>query len=136
MLPALTTLLLFQLIGEVLVRALNLTLPGPVLGMVASSLAFGALLADFSQIRLIQVIQGAALLTMVLNVVALWKQEARDPARTAHRGTPRRGARAGQAAPRPVLPGFDQISSYSGSVRNSGYSGVSDISSKMTAALS
>ncbi|QAZ38565.1 MFS transporter [Methylibium sp. Pch-M] len=60
-----------------------------LLGMVASSLAFGALLADFSQIRLIQVIQGAALLTMVLNVVALWKQEARDPARTAHRGTPR-----------------------------------------------
>ena len=43
---------------------------------------FGALLADFSQIRLIQVIQGAALLTMVLNVIALWKQEARDPART------------------------------------------------------
>ena len=34
MLPALTTLLLFQLIGEVLVRALNLTLPGPVLGML------------------------------------------------------------------------------------------------------
>jgi BCD family chlorophyll transporter-like MFS transporter len=30
--------------------------------------------------RLIQVIQGAALVTMALNLVALWKQEARDPA--------------------------------------------------------
>jgi BCD family chlorophyll transporter-like MFS transporter len=53
-----------------------------LLGMVASALAFGALLAEFGQIRLIQVIQGAALLTMVLNGLALWKQEARDPART------------------------------------------------------
>jgi BCD family chlorophyll transporter-like MFS transporter len=40
--------------------------------------------ADFSQTRLIQVIQGAAVLTMVLNVVALWKQEpaTRPPHRT------------------------------------------------------
>jgi MFS transporter, BCD family, chlorophyll transporter len=53
-----------------------------LLGMVASALAFGALLAHFSEIRLIQVIQGAALATMALNVVALWKQEARVPART------------------------------------------------------
>ncbi len=34
----------------------------------ASALLFGALLADFSQVRLIQVIQGAALATMVLNL--------------------------------------------------------------------
>jgi BCD family chlorophyll transporter-like MFS transporter len=52
-------------------------------GMVGAALAFGALLADFSQLRLIQVIQGAALVTMGLNLLALWKQEARDPARTA-----------------------------------------------------
>ena len=58
-----------------------------LVGMVASALVFGALLADFSQVRLIQVIQGAALVTMVLNMVALWKQEARNPA--AHRGRPR-----------------------------------------------
>ena len=32
--------------------------------------------------RLVQVVQGAAVVTMVLNVVALWKQEARDPPRT------------------------------------------------------
>lgn len=48
-------------------------------GTVASSFAFSALLNNFSQIRLIQVIQGAAALTMILNVVALWKQEARKP---------------------------------------------------------
>lgn len=53
-----------------------------LVGMVFSSLVFGALLEEFSQKRLIQVIQGAAVVTMVLNIVALWKQEARDPART------------------------------------------------------
>jgi BCD family chlorophyll transporter-like MFS transporter len=54
-----------------------------LLGMVGSAIIFGGLLAHFSEIRLIQVIQGAALTTMVLNLAALWKQEARDPARTA-----------------------------------------------------
>ncbi|MGD8643425.1 MAG: BCD family MFS transporter [Chromatiales bacterium] len=53
-----------------------------LLGMVASSLMFAWLLQGFTEIRLIQVIQGAALLTMVLNVVALWRQEARNPDRT------------------------------------------------------
>jgi BCD family chlorophyll transporter-like MFS transporter len=51
-------------------------------GMAISAVAFGALLANFSQVRLIQVIQGAAVITMVLNVIALWKQEARNPALT------------------------------------------------------
>ena len=54
-----------------------------LLGMVGSSLVFGALLDEFSQIRLIKVVQGAAVATMVVNIIALWKQEARDPARTA-----------------------------------------------------
>ncbi|WP_026380064.1 BCD family MFS transporter [Afifella pfennigii] len=53
-----------------------------LLGMVVSALVFGALLEDFGPTRLVQVIQGAALLTFVLNVVALWKQEARDPSST------------------------------------------------------
>ncbi len=53
-----------------------------LLGMVGSALAFGALLADFGQLRLIRVIQGAAVATMLLNGLALWKQEARDPSRT------------------------------------------------------
>lgn len=54
-----------------------------LLGTVVSALCFGALLRDFNQLRLIQVIQGAALLTMLLNIIALWKQEARNPQSTA-----------------------------------------------------
>ncbi|MEQ8663716.1 MAG: PucC family protein, partial [Gammaproteobacteria bacterium] len=54
-----------------------------LLGTVASALVASVLLDDFSQLRLIRVIQGAALLTLVLNVVALWKQETRRPARQA-----------------------------------------------------
>jgi MFS transporter, BCD family, chlorophyll transporter len=53
-----------------------------LVGMVGSALAFGALLGKFSEIRLIQVIQGAALTTFVLNVIALWKQEPRRPSLT------------------------------------------------------
>ncbi len=51
-------------------------------GMVISSLMFGWLLSDFNTLTLIQVIQGAGVVTMLLNVVALWKQEARNPAVT------------------------------------------------------
>jgi MFS transporter, BCD family, chlorophyll transporter len=52
-------------------------------GTIVSALIFGALLADFSPGRLIQVIQGSAVATMVLNTLALWKQETRRPVRTA-----------------------------------------------------
>jgi BCD family chlorophyll transporter-like MFS transporter len=51
-------------------------------GMVGSGVVFGLLLSDYSPKRLIQVVQGAAALTIALNLVALWKQEPRDPART------------------------------------------------------
>ncbi len=54
-----------------------------LVGMIGSSLAFGAALADFTPGRLVQVIQGAAVATMALNVVALWKQELRRPRRGA-----------------------------------------------------
>ncbi len=54
-----------------------------LVGMVASGLAFGKLLANFSELRLIQVIQGAAVVTMGLNLLALWKQEARGTVRKA-----------------------------------------------------
>lgn len=47
-------------------------------GMLVSSLFLGLLLADFSALRLVQVIQGAAIVTMVLNCVALWRQEVRN----------------------------------------------------------
>ncbi len=52
-------------------------------GMMVSALILGALLADFSALRLIEVIQGAAIVTMVLNCAALWKQEVRNPGLTA-----------------------------------------------------
>ncbi|MDE2048435.1 MAG: BCD family MFS transporter [Betaproteobacteria bacterium] len=52
-----------------------------LLGMVVSGMVFGLLLADFSQLRLIQVVQGAALVTMALNIAALWKQEGRGAPR-------------------------------------------------------
>ena len=52
-----------------------------LVGMMGSALAFGWLLQDFSRVRLIQVIQGCAILTIGLNLVALWKQEARQPTR-------------------------------------------------------
>jgi BCD family chlorophyll transporter-like MFS transporter len=55
-----------------------------LLGMAASSIAFGLLLTPFAPLRLVQVVQGAAALTMALNLVALWKQEARDPQATRH----------------------------------------------------
>jgi BCD family chlorophyll transporter-like MFS transporter len=48
-----------------------------LVGSVVSSLVFGALLVDFSPGRLVQVIQGSAVATIVLNGIALWKQEAR-----------------------------------------------------------
>jgi len=54
-----------------------------LLGMVASGFTFSQLLADFNPLRLVQVVQGAALLTVIFNLIALWKQEARDPTRTA-----------------------------------------------------
>ncbi|MEL7311026.1 MAG: BCD family MFS transporter [Pseudomonadota bacterium] len=53
-----------------------------LLGMLISALAFGQLLQDFSQVLLIRVIQGAAMVTVVLNVIALWKQESINPERT------------------------------------------------------
>ncbi|MEO0912549.1 MAG: PucC family protein, partial [Pseudomonadota bacterium] len=56
-----------------------------LLGMIASALIFGALLADYTPGRLIQVVQGAAVVTVVLNLAALWKQEARDRTRAQSR---------------------------------------------------
>ncbi len=53
-----------------------------LVGMMVSALVIGRLLADFTPTRLVQVVQGAGALTMVLNVVALWKQEARNPGAT------------------------------------------------------
>jgi BCD family chlorophyll transporter-like MFS transporter len=50
-------------------------------GMVVSSVVFGYLLADFGQVRLVRVVQASATVTMALNLIALWKQEPRQPGR-------------------------------------------------------
>jgi BCD family chlorophyll transporter-like MFS transporter len=59
-------------------------------GMMVSALLFGHLLADFSHGRLIQVVQAAALATLVLVAVSVWKQESRrgaDPGAVERRPT-------------------------------------------------
>ncbi|MCR9086704.1 MAG: PucC family protein [Rhodobacteraceae bacterium] len=61
-----------------------------LLGMVVSALIFGWLLEPYTPGRLVQVIQGCAVVTVALNLAALWKQEARD----------RNRAREMQLAPR------------------------------------
>ncbi len=50
-----------------------------LVGMLVSSLIIGRLLQDFTNTRLVQVVQGVGLATMLLNLTALWKQEARSP---------------------------------------------------------
>ena len=61
-----------------------------LLGMVGSSFVFSLILEEFNPKKMIQIVQGLAVLTFVLNAIALWKQEARDPIRaTAIRLQPR-----------------------------------------------
>lgn len=52
-----------------------------LLGMVCGGTLCSTLLADFSDKRLVQVVQGAAMLSVFLNVTAVWRQEARQPGR-------------------------------------------------------
>jgi MFS transporter, BCD family, chlorophyll transporter len=49
-----------------------------LVGMMISALVIGQLLVNFTQTRLVQVVQGAAVLTVIFNIIALWKQEARN----------------------------------------------------------
>ncbi len=46
-----------------------------LVGMGVSAIVVGAILVDFSQFRLIQVVQGVAVVTLILNLVAMWRQE-------------------------------------------------------------
>ena len=49
-----------------------------LVGTLISAIVIGRLLADFTATKLVQIVQGAGLLTMILNIVALWKQEPRN----------------------------------------------------------
>jgi MFS transporter, BCD family, chlorophyll transporter len=53
-----------------------------LVGMVFSSVLYGVLLRHFNKVVLIQVISTAAELTLLLNIVAVWKQEVRGSAPT------------------------------------------------------
>ena len=59
-----------------------------LVGMGVSAVLIGWLLRDFSGVQLIRVVQGCALLTVVLNLVALWKQERVQPMTKAEREAP------------------------------------------------
>lgn len=57
-----------------------------LVGMIGSALMLGHLLSDYSPGQLIRVVQAVAVMTLVLNVIALWKQEPRSRLRKP--GTP------------------------------------------------
>jgi len=78
-----------------------------LLGMAVSAVVVGWLLRDFTPLTLIRVVQGCAVAVMVLNLIALWKQEQVAPMSRAERAAPRprfaeawadlmRGGRAGR----------------------------------------
>jgi len=50
-----------------------------LVGMVGSGLLFSWVLQAFSPLRLIQVVQGAATAVLLMNLLAMWKQEPRRP---------------------------------------------------------
>jgi MFS transporter, BCD family, chlorophyll transporter len=68
-----------------------------LLGMAVSALILGWLLRDYDPITLVQVVQGCAVMTMVLNMVALWKQEQVRPMTREERAAPRPSFRAAWA---------------------------------------
>ncbi|MEM1429319.1 MAG: PucC family protein [Pseudomonadota bacterium] len=60
-----------------------------LVGMGVSSLIIGWLLTDFTPLKLIQVVQGAAVVTVLLNCIALWKQERVNPMTREQRAAPK-----------------------------------------------
>ena len=64
-------------------RAVALLYVMLLVGMMFAAFVIGGVLVDYSGTKLVQVIQGCAVLTIILNTTALWKQEARNPAVTA-----------------------------------------------------
>lgn len=60
-----------------------------LLGMGLSAIIIGWLLTDFAPLTLVRVVQGAAVVGIVLNLIALWKQEQVRPMSKAERAAPR-----------------------------------------------
>ena len=59
-----------------------------LLGMGISAVVVGWLLRDYDPLTLVKVVQGCGLATLVLNVIALWKQEKVRPMTKAEREAP------------------------------------------------
>jgi BCD family chlorophyll transporter-like MFS transporter len=59
-------------------RVVSLLYTMLLVGMLISSVVLGRILIDFTETQLVGVIQGTAVVTLVLNVIALWKQEVRQ----------------------------------------------------------
>jgi len=68
---------------EVRPRVVSLLYVMLLVGMLISSVVIGQVLAQFSPLLLAQVVQSAAALILVLNVVAMWGQEVRNTELTA-----------------------------------------------------
>ena len=64
-------------------RAVALLYVMLLVGMMISAFIIGGMLINFTPTHLVQVIQGAAVITVLLNVCALWKQESRNRTVTA-----------------------------------------------------
>ena len=62
-----------------------------LVGMGISALVVGYLLRDFAPLTLVRVVQGCALATLILNIIALWKQEKVRPMTRAERAEPLSG---------------------------------------------
>jgi len=60
-----------------------------LLGMGVSAVIVGWLLRDYDPILLVRVVQGCGAATLILNVIALWKQEKVRPMTPAERAEPR-----------------------------------------------
>ena len=59
-----------------------------LVGMGLSALVIGYLLRDFSNLRLIRVVQGAALFGFIINLIAMWRQESVNPMSKPERAAP------------------------------------------------
>ncbi|MEN9411422.1 MAG: hypothetical protein RL216_3396 [Pseudomonadota bacterium] len=70
-------------------RVVALLYVANLLGMGISALTIGWLLQNFDPLTLVKVVQGCALATLILNLIALWKQERVRPMTKAEREVPR-----------------------------------------------
>lgn len=70
-------------------RVVALLYVANLLGMGISALTIGWLLQNFDPLTLVKVVQGCGLATLVLNLIALWKQERFRPMTKAEREEPR-----------------------------------------------